>query len=161
MSGEREHKPRHDWGPWICRGAALVGVVATWALDVLTPHALFVALYLQPADDLLWPAATRVAWYVIFYVAGSAWVQRLMWREAVLSFTSHWQLWGASHVDAAKRVARRVAWWKGGVSTALVQFRRHRVAMSWWRRVVGTGVPALPDVSRPVSEPADAVPAAA
>jgi hypothetical protein len=132
-----------------------------WLFDVFTVHGLLVAVGLESGADLTAPWVTRMVWWVLFYVAGSAWVQRLMWREAVLSFTSHRQLWAASHVDAAKRLGRRVAWWKDGISAAVGQFRRHGVVMPWWRRVVGTGVPALPVVSHPVSEPADAVPAAA
>jgi hypothetical protein len=132
-----------------------------WLFDVFTVHGLLVALGVESGDDLTAPWVTRIVWWVLFYVAGSAWVQRLMWREAVLSFTSHRQLWAASHVDVVKRLARRGAWWHAGISTALAQFRCHRVAMPWWRRLVTVGVPAVPDVSRPVSEPADAVPAAA
>ncbi|MCU1498236.1 MAG: hypothetical protein JWM47_2189, partial [Acidimicrobiales bacterium] len=141
-------------------GASLsLGLV--WLFHVFTVHGLLVSLGVESGDDLTAPWATRIVWWVLFYAAGSAWVQRLMWREAVLSFTSHPQLWAASHVDAAKRVGRRVVWWKAGIGSALAQFRRHRVPMSWWRRLVTVGVPAVPDVSRPVSEPADAVPAAA
>lgn len=140
----------------------LLSGFGVWLFDVFTVRGLLVALGLDAGEGMTAVWVTRIVWWLLFYVLVSGFVQRLMWREAVLSFVSHRQLWAASHVDFAKRLVRRVAWWKGGVSAGFAQFRAHGIAMPWWRRIVGTtSIPAIPDVSRRVSEPADAVPAAA
>lgn len=134
-------------------GAVVAGWVA-WLGDVFTVHGLLVALGVESGDDLTMPWVTRLVWWVLFYALGSAWVSRLMWREAVLSFTSGGQLWAASHVDAVQRIARRVRWWVGGIAAAWESHRRHRAPA---RRPV-----TVPDRSRTVPGTGDeTMPAAA
>lgn len=149
MSGEREHKPRRG-GDFLRWGAKLAALFGLWALSTFTVQGFLAALYLAPTEDgLWWPMGTRVVWWVLFYGLGSAWVQRLMWREAKYPIKSHLLLWAASHVNFAVRLARRVAWWKAGIATVFEQRRRARP-----EPLAATA----PDVSRTVS---DAVPAAA
>lgn len=129
MSGER--KPARDWSPTMYRGVGALAVVGVWALDTFTVQGFLCALYLAPTEAGMWcPTATRVVWWVLFYVAGSAFVQRLMWREGVLAFSSHRQLWAAAHVSAVKRLTRRVAWWFEGIGSAIEQARADRPAVS-------------------------------
>jgi hypothetical protein len=143
-------------------GLAALGLI--YLLDVVSLHGLLVALFLQPADDLLSPLATRIAWYVIFYGVGVATIARLMWREGVLSFESRRQMFAAAHVSAYKRIERRARWWAKGIGSAAAQYRAHRPVLAWWRRILtpvqdlpvtlGTTPHAVPKV--PVDEPAAA-----
>lgn len=151
----RERKQPKPIGAYLTWGTGGAAGLTVWALDTFTVQGFLSALYLAPTEEgMWWPTGTRIVWWVLFYAAASAWTQRLMWREAVLSFTSPVKLWAASHVDLVKRVARRVRWWSAGVRVVIEARRRHRPAVA--------AVPArVPERSRTVPGTTEATPAAA
>lgn len=124
---DQQRKPRRDWGPMLFSFGGLLGLAELWALDTFTVQGFLAAAWpWADTTGLLWAWGTRIVWWVIFGLAGVATIARLMWHEAVLSMSSHLQLWASAPVSAAVRIKRRALWWADGIDSALKQHRAHR-----------------------------------
>lgn len=122
---DKQHKPGRDWGPLTYAVVGFLGLVGVWALDTFTVQGLLTAVW--PWTDttgMLWPWATRIVWWVIFWQVAVAVEMRCVWREARLEVSSRWQLWLAAHVSLVHRLIRRGRHHWAAIPNARVQAKR-------------------------------------